>query len=263
MIHNNVLSAFKKPKKFTLRDRFKDRTTKNAVKKLMVSRLNAKHKSENNMEIRSGEFTVRFWTDPTLKQDKAWERIMKVMPPQNINSESDLKRYIHDTADMILLNPALPAAEIILPFIQGLSENDPSVAYQGIVIGGVVAEDVQIYRNKVDRFLQGIHVGLSHSAPRNIHDEITSVKIEKNVIKNILPSVLNYGRHGIFVGNCRSVSISDNELELNRNIKASRYKIDGIMVYGILGRKVNVSKNNIFGSHGQNRRENMLGSNQE
>mgnify|MGYP000898931841 CR=1 FL=1 len=56
----------------------------------------------------------------------------------------------------------------------------------------------------------------------------------------------NYSRHGIFVGNCERLIIDSNELDLNRMTRANKVQIDGIKVWGFLGRKGTITNNDIF-----------------
>ena len=54
-------------------------------------------------------------------------------------------------------------------------------------------------------------------------------------------------RHGIFVGNCTSLMIEGNHIECERLGAATRLDIDGIRVYGFLGRMLYVTRNDMSG----------------
>lgn len=122
-------------------------------------------------------------------------------------------------------------------------------AAQGIVVGGSIAPDVRILNNTLKNVLQGIHVGVSHhETSRGDPDRIGSLLILGNTIHVAFPNIsrrIIKERHGIFVGNCNSLVIENNFLSLQRFSTTANSDIDGIRLYGFLGRRVIIRQNHL------------------
>jgi hypothetical protein len=109
---------------------------------------------------------------------------------------------------------------------------------QGIVVAGTRIGTVQITENVVEDMTQGIHVGVSNPslAGPEIADEIM---ISRNVVHSMVPHLYNRDRHGVFVGNGRSISITDTVASLRRTGRpmkqAKQVEVEGIRIHGILG----------------------------
>jgi len=132
-----------------------------------------------------------------------------------------------------------------------LANSTDAVATQAITVGGTIVNKIKITDNTIENALQGIHVGVSHHAPRNVHDHSGSVLIANNNIGIKLPANTHkQGRHGIFVGNCKDVLIENNTISLTRLSESDYIFIDGIRVWGILGNRLMITKNNIHDAGG-------------
>jgi hypothetical protein len=122
-------------------------------------------------------------------------------------------------------------------------------ASQGIVVGGAIAQDIRILQNRVENSLQGIHVGVSHREPtRGEPDRIENLLILGNTLHLALPNISSQGvneRHGIFVGNCNSLVIENNLIGLIRFNSTLRTPIQGIQIYGFLGRRIVIRQNQL------------------
>jgi hypothetical protein len=123
-------------------------------------------------------------------------------------------------------------------------KNKIPVGQQGIVIGGQSAREVRILNNTVTGFLQGIHVGVSHKeqqpGPPDMADLVSITG--NNIGVSIPPDVKREERHGIFVGNCRSLMMENNYVEsLGDQI------IEGIRLVGHFGKRVIVRHNHLVG----------------
>jgi hypothetical protein len=129
-------------------------------------------------------------------------------------------------------------------------------AAQGIVVGGTVAPDVRILNNTLTNVLQGIHVGVSHhETSRGNPDRIGNLLILGNTIHVAFPNVsrrIIKERHGIFVGNCNSLVIENNFLSLQRFSTTANSNIDGIRLYGFLGRRIIIRQNHLTSGNSQN-----------
>ncbi|TVQ17824.1 MAG: right-handed parallel beta-helix repeat-containing protein [Leptolyngbya sp. DLM2.Bin15] len=121
-------------------------------------------------------------------------------------------------------------------------------ASQGIVVGGSIANDIRILNNRIEHTLQGIHLGLSQREPsRGSPLSIENLLIAGNTIYVSFPN-LSGGvneRHGIFVGNCKSLVIENNYLSLQRFRGTAASPIDSIRVHGFLGRRIIIRQNHL------------------
>jgi hypothetical protein len=152
----------------------------------------------------------------------------------------------------------------------------PDPVGQGIVVGGTAVGTVRILHNLVEDAIQGIHVGVSQAAPppgRGLgrfrlepglrpfpgrrpspgRERFAARAVERprlvadavvlagNVVHAFVPAGYKRDRHAVFVGNARSVSITQTTATLRRTTPAAEEVItpvEGIRVYGALGRFV-------------------------
>jgi hypothetical protein len=95
---------------------------------------------------------------------------------------------------------------------------------------------VQVVDNVVDGTVQGIHVGTSDRTLRSLH--AGEVMIARNVVHAVVPVAYDRDRHGIFVGNARSVHVVDNAATLTRpdaGLVRAPTAVEGVRVHGVLG----------------------------
>ncbi len=118
----------------------------------------------------------------------------------------------------------------------------------GIVVGGAIIGTVQVLDNVVEGVVQSIHIGASdaHQAGREQADEVV---VSHNVIHALVPSSYDRDRHGIFVGNARSIHIVDTNATLTRPGKPTprATPVEGIRVHGVLGRFLTVRQTSLRG----------------
>ncbi|MBM0740403.1 right-handed parallel beta-helix repeat-containing protein [Phormidium sp. CLA17] len=130
--------------------------------------------------------------------------------------------------------------------LAALSSGNPS--FQGIVIGGSLANGVRILNNTIENTLQGIHIGLSHNEnSKGAPDIAENIFITGNMVHVSSPNLpnTNQKRHGVFVGNCSSLVIENNYLTLRRFNGTANLFIDGIRVFGTLGRRIVIRQNHL------------------
>lgn len=137
-----------------------------------------------------------------------------------------------------------PARASIARLLEGLR-----VGGQGIVAGGRRLGSVQIVDNLVEDVLQGIHVGVSdpEGPGRERADEVL---ISRNVVHLLVPAAYNRDRHGVFVGNARSVHVKDTVATLRRIGDAPSggpTPVEGVRVHGVLGPFLSVSQTSLTG----------------
>ena len=111
-------------------------------------------------------------------------------------------------------------------------------AGQGIVVAGTRVGTVQIRDNLVEGAIQSIHVGVS-AAEQPGQESAGAVVIARNVVHALVPVNHDRDRHGIFVGNARSIHVLDTVATLRRLGKptgdAPPTPVEGIRIHGTLG----------------------------
>jgi len=129
--------------------------------------------------------------------------------------------------------------------------NKKICAAQGILVAGMVAEEVRVLNNTLRGFIQGIHVGLSHDDQTpGVYDRAGRVQISGNTIEAAMPTKSG-GRvprdcHGIFVGNCSSLIIEGNLGTVNwLGAPYQSVRFDGIRIHGLLGPLMIVRHNHL------------------
>jgi hypothetical protein len=120
---------------------------------------------------------------------------------------------------------------------------------QGIVVAGGTAGTVRVLDNLVAGFVQGIHVGTSRSGPDR--DLAAQVLISGNIVHALTPTWYARERHGVFVGNARSVHVTDTIATLRHTagpvFPLGRGPVEGIRVHGVLGPYVVVRHSSLSG----------------
>jgi Family of unknown function (DUF6519) len=207
-------------------------------------------RDKSNVTLRSGEHAIQFRTEKSLK--KTWPDLLKRNPPTNIDSPRALLAHVVKLADRMLLNEAF--RKQFKPFWTLLGEvfqQEQAVGSQGITVGGDEAAEVRIINNTIEGVLQGIHVGLSKRDDPTRHST-GMVTIAGNAIFIVLsPVAIKKDRHAIFVGNCDSLLIENNNARLKRLPNAEKLEIDGIHVWGKLGNRALVTQNHLASSDGK------------
>jgi hypothetical protein len=156
-------------------------------------------------------------------------------------SKTNIEDHILGLANRILLQNAFAAFHDLRATI--LTNLTPSA--QGITVGGTVGESILIRDNRVSGFIEGIHVGLS--APNPNISVAERVVIHDNRVHVTLGTGATRGRHGIYVGNVNSLNIRGNRLTLERLAGSLNMQIDGIRVFGRLGRSLMIRENHLTG----------------
>lgn len=125
-----------------------------------------------------------------------------------------------------------------------LKRQNPSVSYKGIVCGGKIATDLRILNNVIEGAQQGIQVGLSDRSQSTKKTYIAGrVIIENNTIRLRVPPLVIHRRGGIFVGNCNHLTISQNQINVQRYQWTSQTPIEAVRVFGQLGRMMIIDQN--------------------
>jgi hypothetical protein len=256
-VENNTIAVVERPATLTLQRLLQDKRYRASVRKFLVAnavftrlgRAAAGPAATHNATVSYGGYAVQFDTEPALRT--AWQALVNANPPKaaRVKSERDLLKHIEGLADHVLLTEGrygdLDAGR---EWYGRLATDQPSVASQGIVIAGVAAPEVRVIDNTLHGVLQGIRVGVSHRESRQgAPDFAGRVQIVGNTLGLLLPPIDIRERYGIFVGNCKSLRIEDNVVAVSRHRLTANLYIEGIRVYGHLGRMVLVRDNHLSG----------------
>ncbi|HEX8118242.1 MAG TPA: DUF6519 domain-containing protein, partial [Pyrinomonadaceae bacterium] len=194
-----------------------------------------------------------YFKTPRLVQG-VWEELVRSslqQRPATLDTARALLRYVKRIADRLINDEEFRSKNASFrDLFNRLQAQDRAVASQGITVGGRVARDVRVLNNSVEGVLEGVHVGLG-LAQRDVKgipilgqfDIAEEVTVAGNSIQVVLPpEAVKLNRNGVFVGNCKSLRVENNELKLDR---LSDVEIEGIRVWGVLGERVSVSRNNL------------------
>lgn len=213
--------------------------------------------------INLGDIPV--WIDCPAGLAESWQQVAKLRrfrPGRNIKMNAG--KFLYDLAEDLVYAKGAIGDKAFAPFVKHIAAmlalrtagtQVRGVAAQGVVVGGTTALEVRIAGNSVRDSVQGIHVGVSAAQRvRNpgpgapVSDTAGRVVIADNAVYvSLMPESGGRERHGIFAGNCRSLMIEGNHVECERLGDASRLSIDGIRVYGFLGRMAYVTRNDLTG----------------
>jgi hypothetical protein len=203
-------------------------------------------RSNNTITISAGNQAISFDTDPSVASSDVWENLVAANPPTNV-ATLNLVNYVRDLIDVQLTEAATVGANAVLaPWLTAVVNEDEAVMSQGIVIGGTETSDARILNNTVQGARQGIHVGASRREDsRGTPILAQNVLINNNNLDIWLPPTGVRERHGIFVGNCNSLVIESNMVSLRTFTTTQNQRIEGIRVYGHLGKRMIIRQNHI------------------
>jgi hypothetical protein len=177
----------------------------------------------------------------------AWPEMLAAQNPQ-VTSPNQLLKFAKSTATNLMLNPELrdqfPAFK---QWLQGILGELEASASQGIVVGGTRATVVRILDNSVTDAMQGVHVGMSARGPKAAPKVSAGpTLVAGNTIDVLLTPDATRSRHGIFVGNTSSLVVENNHIGLRRT-KSSTAPVDGVRVWGIVGKLMVMRQNHVAG----------------
>jgi hypothetical protein len=217
-------------------------------------------RDKSNVKLRSGDHVIQFHTDSSLK--KTWANLLKSNPAANVDSPRALLAHVVKLADRMLLNEDFRKQfKSFGTFIGKVFQQDQAIGSQGITVGGDEITEVRIINNTIEGVLQGIHVGLSKRNDRTRHST-RMVTIAGNTIFILLgPVAIKRDRHAIFVGNCDSLLIENNNARLTRLPTTENLQTDGVRVWGELGDRALVTRNHLASADGKRERSFNIGIN--
>ena len=251
-VEDNHLRVSKKPRSLTLARLLQDKEQRAMARKLLVSGAHLGEEpppeKETNATVAFGGHVIHFRTEKSLVDE--WQRMVDLEPPiTRVESARDLLAHVTKIADRVILNEGvLGDLRVFKPWFEEIRRQNPAVASQGIVIGGQFARDVRILNNTIESVLQGIRVGVSHREERRGKPDLAgTVTIVGNTIGILLPPIGIHERFGIFIGNCDSLLLEDNYLKVQRFANTSKLYLEGVRIYGHLGKMAIVRQNHLVG----------------
>jgi hypothetical protein len=193
--------------------------------------------------------TVHFRTDLGLiraGRDNEWQRLINSANPGGITNPRLLRIHLLRLASELLRTRAVNSSSVMRTVVTRIIAQDAPVAGQGIVVGGELANDVRVTGNTVLDAIQGVHVGLamSGSGP-TLPRAAGTVLINDNTIRVTLASSTTRSRHGIYCGAVDSLVMEGNRLLLARRGGNSALRVEGVRIFGVLGRRVIVRHNHM------------------
>ena len=260
-VEDNVLQVSKKPGSLSMSVLLQNKKNRSAVRSLMIREAELGSPEDDDVflahdvvGISAGKGSVWFKTDPSLVA--VWENWIERNPPKGVQNDRDLLRHIKNVADQVLLNRGVLGTgnqgfDGFKDWYNKLNSQNPAVGSQGIVVGGSIAKDIHILHNSIRGVLQGVHIGVSHHIVNVTTPEIYEVAGTVQIVGNnilVLLSPAARERHGIFVGNCDSLIVQNNYASVRRFSVTSQASIEGIRIYGHLGRMMIVRQNHLVGA---------------
>ena len=259
---DNYLEPGPLPAEFKLADRIqKDATVQRSASRTLVSGLRSGYSVKDDaaghdrlsiasretdfvktVDIPVGKNSVRFEVPNDMVT--MWD---KIEIPRAVESTDDAVTFVRETIDNALLGQGdeFIVGEV-LGWVNAAAEAQRAVITQGIVVAGREADDIRILNNTVMDVTQGIQVALSHRgapAGRVGTDYVTNVLIANNTIYTYLDVLFLRNRWGIFIGSSQSTIIENNTLTRIDNDALGHVWVNGIQVWGDMGKRMLVSQN--------------------
>jgi len=250
IVESNQIQVDDESTKLTLDDLIKNNSYRSAIRKHIIRNVflgESSSESPQSVYLETGQAKIRFNTHPDLTE--VWNDYASINT--EFRSDLDLLRNIKKVVDEALLNRGVVSGDQyqFKNFYDKLSEEHQIFGSQGVVVGGASARDVRILNNNIKGFVQGVHVGLSGVGDgKNEFESAGTVRVSDNNLEiSLLLGVRD--RHGIFIGNCDSLIVENNYVEVIRSNLASDMEIEGIRIYGYFGRMIVVKQNHLVSTN--------------
>ena len=194
-------------------------------------------------------YSVTFETAAGLQNE--WQSLVAAEKPK-VASASALLRYITGrAASLVAGDAALLGRAAFAGWRAQYARLTSATAAQSIVVAGSRARDVRILNNTIEQTLEAISVALSHDRKkdvprgrRNRPDLVERLQIAGNSIWLQVSSQTAPGCRALFVGNCQSLLVENNYLNVRRD-SGITFKVEGIRLFGFFGPLVVVRQNHV------------------
>ena len=249
-INNNRLSVRTRPRSLSLELQLQDRRIASTARKLLINGGEVRNfessraAGKTNIHI-DGNRQRRIMIDSPIAASTWREEINTTVSNQTLSSNNALLNVAKNIATRVITEPEYRRNIIAFNnWFEALRQQNPSVAYKGIVVGGTHAREVRINDNILDGVQEGIHVGLSDRSSSQTTTRIAGrVVIENNSINVRIPPLVVHRRGGVFVGNCNHLTIKQNHIRVQRYTWSQRTTVEAIRIYGQMGRMIVVQQN--------------------
>jgi len=253
IVRDNELVTRAKPRSFTLERQLADPKLAARARHLLINRGVVRNFEKKSVTAGKKALQLdtqgqrRIMFDSHVAANSWKDAILAHVGQQVLASNQQLLNTAKAVATRIVTQPSFRAR--FSPFVNWfdhLRQQDPAVSYKGIVCAGHTARDVQILNNSLDGVQEGIHVGVSDHGPGNPNHQrylAGRVLIEGNTIGVRLPPLAIHRRGGIFVGNCNYLTVQNNQIQVQRYLWSRAIPIEGVRVFGYLGRMMLVRQN--------------------
>jgi hypothetical protein len=213
-----------------------------------VGRFDEKMNRAGGIVIVHQNFRIVF-DSPITQAD--WNKAFQFMAPKDVRKASDLIAHAETIATRILVDQSfrdkLGSAKA---WYAGFIVDLPSFGRQAITFGGKWLGEIAVLRNRVDGFIEGIHIAPSEKREKQSgqapKDMARNVSVDGNTLFLRLPAKGAYAPFGLFVGNVETVRIQRNRLDwaMPKVGGDSRFT-HGIRVWGYIGRYLLIGENRI------------------
>jgi hypothetical protein len=206
---------------------------------------------DTNAQVSHNNQIVRFRTDPSLifvpPGNNAWQQLVtRENPP--VRTALELAAFLKRAAARIVQKGDAVEGRFATLLGRIATEEGTAMA-QGIVVGGERALEVRITGNSILGAVQGVHIGLSRRDLPGRSVLFTDwLHVEGNVMELRLSATTFGERHGIFIGNCRSLQVENNRVSVTRDARSGDRRIEAIVVHGAVERRMVVRHNHISGA---------------
>lgn len=249
-VQNNTITVRAKPASLTLEKQMSDAKFAANARKLLINNAVVRNFESTSKEgLKSVDMRTQYnrqmyISSPVNGSD--WSSVISNLTGNStVSSNQHLLSIARNAARRVLTDKAFRAK--FRPFnnwFEILRNQNPACGHAGIVCAGQVAADIQILNNYIKGTQEGIHVGVSdHSLKRQQNFTAGRVLINANNINLIIPPVAERRRGGIYIGNCNNLTIQDNQILAQRFPLSRNTVLEGVLVYGHLGRMMMVRQN--------------------
>lgn len=249
-VESNHIVTRPKPRTFTLERQLSDRRVALKARKYLINdslvrgfdrRVAA---GKKNIQL-SDNRQRRIMIDSPIAANVWKENIERSLGQRALRSNQELLNVTKAFAYRVVTDERIRTANLAFAnWFELLRQQNPAVAFKGIVCGGRIATDLRILNNTIEGVQEGIHVGLSDRKERVRRRYIAGrVIIENNSINVRIPPLLLQRRGGIFLGNCNHATISKNQISVQRYLWTRATDVEAIRVYGELGRMMIIEQN--------------------
>lgn len=201
-----------------------------------------------NATVTFAGHVAHFLTDASLVQgsptNNAWQAAMAARGSGVVNPRT-MKRTLRRVVSDVIRTRGTGAggSASLAASIGTVLSQDTAAGDEGIVVVGNRARDIQVTGNVIDDMVQGVHVaGIAEAV-----SAARSVSITGNRVRVSLPTGARTERHGVFVGTCDSVIVDDNTIEVTRAPRNAGIPMEGVRIFGFMGRRVVVTHNQTIG----------------